>query len=403
MVVASPEPREDEAPAPGPPAPQPPAPAPPSRLARVRAFRARYAKWELALFFFASFAYDIATLPRIDNRWTLLKHGAYLGLVSVLLGVESRWRTDTPPRPWLARVWRFREDALHFFLGGLLSPYTLFYFKSASGLTAFVFLAGMFSLLVAHELPRFRALGPVVRLGLYSFCVTSYFAYLLPVLLGTYSGRLFVLAAGLSCVASGALAVAVCMGRRGWWRMLGRVALPALAVQGLLLGLYGLKAIPPVPLSMLSSGIYHGVEVSKGERGRDYRLLHERSRWRLWEHGDQDFRARPGDRVYFFASVFAPASFRPQHPGDRGTRLVIRWSYDDPDKGWTPYYAYEDLYLGQGGRERGYRTFAYLSDPRPGDWRVSMETEDGREIGRLSFHVTREDSTAPRELKVDAG
>ena len=369
----------------------------------MRAWRARYAKWELALFFFAGFTYDIATLPRIDNRWTLLKQGAYLGVLSVLLWAESRWRGEVPPRPWLARVWRWREDALHFFLGGLLSPYTLFYFKSASGLTALVFLAGMFGLLVANELPRFRALGPVVRVGLYSFCVTSYCAYLLPVLLGYYSGRLFVLAAGVSCGASAGLALAVCVGRREGWRTLWRVARPALAIQGLLLGLYGLKAIPPVPLSMLSSGIYHGVEVVKGAGGRDYRLLRERSSWRPWAHGDQDFRARPGDRVYFFASVFAPTSFQPRHPGDRGTRLVIRWSYDDPQKGWTPYYAYEDLYLGQGGRERGYRTFAYLSDPRPGDWRVSMETEDGREIGRLAFTVTPEDSTAPRELKVDAG
>lgn len=372
-------------------------------MARVRAWRARYAKWELALFFFASFAYDVATLPRIDNWLALLKQGAYLGVLSVLLVVESRWRGETPPWPWLARVWRFREDALHFFLGGLLSPYTLFYFKSASGLTAFAFLAGVFGLLVANELPRFRALGPVVRVGLYSFCVTSYFAYLLPVVLGYYSGRLFVLAAGVSCVASAALALGVSVGRPGWWRGLWHVALPALAVQGLLLGLYGLKAIPPVPLSMLSSGIYHGVEVVKGARGRDYQLLRERSSWRLWERGDQDFRARPGDRVYFFASVFAPTSFRPQHPGDRGTRLVIRWLHEDPQKGWTPYYAYEELYLGQGGRERGYRTYAYLSDPPPGRWRVSMETEDGREIGRLSFTVTPDGSTGPRELHVDAG
>jgi hypothetical protein len=32
-----------------------------------------------------------------------------------------------------------------------------------------------------------------------------------------------------------------------------------------------------------------------------------------------------------------------------------------------------------------------------------METEDGREIGRLSFTVTPDTGTAPREFKVDAG
>ncbi|WNG38952.1 DUF2914 domain-containing protein [Archangium violaceum] len=375
----------------------------PTLRARVKDFRARHAKWELALFFFASFAYDIATLPRIDNRFVLTKQGVYLSVLSLLLLVELRWNWREEPPRWLARVWRFREDALHFFLGGLLSPYTLFYFKSASGLTAFLFLSGVFGLLVANELPRFRARGPVVRVALYSFCVTSYFAYLLPVLLGYYSGTLFMVAAGLSCAATLVLTLLA-----RWWSgdrrsTLRHVALPGLGVQVLLLGLYLLKAIPPVPLSMLASGIYHGVEVVKGPRGKDYRLLHERSEWKLWERGDQDFRARPGDRVYFFASVFAPASFKPQRAGDRGTRLVIRWYYDDPETGWTEFHAYDDLYLEQGGRERGFRTFAYVTNPKSGDWRVAMETEDGREIGRLSFTVTPDTSTAQREFKVDAG
>lgn len=370
---------------------------------RVRDFRARHEKWELALFFFAGFAYDILTLPRIDSRFLLTKQGVYLGVLGLLLLVELRWSWGVEPPRWLARVWRFREGALHFFLGGLLSPYTLFYFKSASGLTAFLFLAGLFGLLVANELPRFRALGPVVRVGLYGFCLTSYFAYLLPVLLGYFSGKLFVAATGLSCLATLLITLLV----RGWSgdrrRTVRHVSLPGLGVQLLLLGLYGVEAIPPVPLSMLSSGIYHGVEVTKGPKGKDYRLLHERSDWKPWHRGDQDFHARPGDKVYFFASVFAPGSFKPQYPGDRGTRLVIRWLHDDPEKGWTQYHAYDDLYLEQGGRERGFRTFAYVTNPRAGDWRVSMETEDGREIGRLSFTVTPDTGTAPRAFKVDAG
>ena len=369
---------------------------------RLRAFRARHAKWELALLFFASFAFDIFTLPRIDNRFALTKQGVFLGLLGWLLWLELRWREGLRPPRGLARVWRFREDALHFLLGGLLSPYTLFYFKSASGLTAFLFLAVVFSVLVINELPRFRALGPVARVGLYSFCLTSYFAYLLPVVRGYYSGALFFQAAGLAVAVMGTLTVGVHGWSRDWGRTLRRVLVPALAVQALLLGLYGARAIPPVPLSALSSGLYHGVEVVKGDKGKEYRLLRERGGWRFWRWGGQDFHAAPGDRVYFFASIFAPATFLPRFSGDKGTPLTVRWSYDDPQKGWTQYHA-SALYLGQGGRERGYRTYAYVTAPRSGDWRVSLETEDGREVSRLSFTVTPESASKPREFETDAG
>lgn len=70
---------------------------------------------------------------------------------------------------------------------------------------------------------------------------------------------------------------------------------------------------------------------------------------------------------------------------------------------WASHHVYDGLYLGQGGRERGYRLFAYLTAPPAGDWRVSLETEDGREVGRLSFTVTPEASTAPRDFQVTAG
>ncbi|WP_434388513.1 DUF2914 domain-containing protein [Melittangium boletus] len=418
--MTSPEPRVDEGaeasalaePAPvGPlgvvsaePAAEPVAVPPrPSWMERLRAFRTRHAKWELALLFFASFAYDILTLPRIDNRFTLTKQGVFLGVLGGLLWLELRWREGLPPPRGLSRVWRFREDALHFLLGGLLSPYTLFYFKSASGLTAFLFLAGVFGVLVVNELPRFRARGPVVRVALYSFCLTSYFAYLLPVLRGYYSGLLFLQAAGLAGAVMGGLALAVHGLRGEWRRTLGRVLGPALGVQVLLLGLYQVRAIPPVPLSVLTSGIYHGVEVTKGARGKEYRLLHEGGGFWPWRRGDQVFHARPGDRVYFFASVFAPASFQARFPGDRGTRLTLRWFHDAPGQGWTQYHAYDDLYLGQGGRERGYRTYGFVTNPRPGDWRVSLETEDGREVGRLSFTVVADPSTSPRVFRSDAG
>jgi hypothetical protein len=40
-----------------------------------------------------------------------------------------------------------------------------------------------------------------------------------------------------------------------------------------------------------------------------------------------------------------------------------------------------------GGREGGYRAYTFKQRLDPGDWRVDVETEDGRVVGRVSVVV----------------
>jgi hypothetical protein len=40
-----------------------------------------------------------------------------------------------------------------------------------------------------------------------------------------------------------------------------------------------------------------------------------------------------------------------------------------------------------GGREQGFRGYGLKSNHQPGDWKVEVETTDGREIGRVYFRV----------------
>ena len=116
--------------------------------------------------------------------------------------LDERYRAGiaVPPR-WLVRAWPWSEDAIHFLFGSLLSSFTLFYLKSSSGFSAVLFLSILCALLIANELPRFRERGPVVRFVLLSLCLTSYIAFLLPVILGFISKWLFVSAILLSSAA----------------------------------------------------------------------------------------------------------------------------------------------------------------------------------------------------------
>jgi hypothetical protein len=361
---------------------------------RVQEFRARHENWEIAAFFFVGFLYDVLTLSRVDDGLTMVQQFVYLAVLASLLLLEQRYPVGAEPPKVLAKVWKWREDAIHFFYGSLLSTFMLFLFKSASGLVAVLFIVSMFALLVANELPRFRQLGPVIRVGLFSLCVSMYMSYVLPVALGRLNFWIFLLAQVLS---GGVVYGMMWLLRR--WNLLDaqaairQIGIPGFGVLVVLLFLYLVRVIPPVPLAVTFSGIYHQVQRVNGvPGGTEYHLYHERSWWKFWHKGDQDFRVRPGDKVNYFVSVFAPKGFNQY-------KVFVTWLYDDPKKGWRQFYRMS-LPARSSGAEVGYRTFANLSNPPEGDWVAVLETEDGHEINRLSFTVEKDERTEERQFDV---
>lgn len=368
----------------------------PTLVDRVQAFRSKHEMAEIATFFFLGFAYDILTLNRIDDTFTIVQQALYLGVLTVLLLLNERYGEGSgaePPR-WLAKVWRFREDALHFFYGSLMSSYTLFFFKSASGFLGFIFLVVMLGLMVANELPRFRALGPVVRVALFSLCVTSYFAYVLPVLLGRIGWPVFLAASVLGAACIFGLMHAIRRWNPDPKALTRHFALPGFGVPGLLFLLYVVGVLPPIPLAVQYSGIYHDVKPKPSGNSRRYHLSHERTWWRFWHHGDQHFLARPGEKAYYFFRIFAPSGFH-------AFNVRVRWYYDSPEKGWAEVGKGTLLPVISNGTDRGFRSFAYASNPKPGDWVAVLETEDGHEINRLHFTVEADTRTEPRQFSVD--
>ncbi len=101
--------------------------------------------------------------------------------------------------------------------------------------------------------------------------------------------------------------------------------------------------------------------------------------------------AAAGDRIYLFARVFSPARFRDQ--------IKVRWLYKDSKQGWMSSDAIP-LEI-SGGRDEGFRGYTFKQNYTPGDWRVQLETSDGREIGRIRFSVSVDASEGAREFRQD--
>lgn len=350
-------------------------------IAKCKDLNERRPHFFSALFFILGFAFDLFTIDTVDDLFTLLLQVLYLVLLLLLLISEltgDKWE-KLPGIFQKARP--YQTEIFHFFLGALLSAYTIFYFKSASLAVSFVFIFLMTSLLILNEVPYIKSRGPFVKVALLTLCSISFFLCLLPVLTGTMGPLIFVAALILGPVPL--LLVMYVVYQKEKKRDLTRqLLLPTFFITIAFLVLYILRLIPPVPLSLKYVGVYHQVERVEGS----YRLSTLRPWWRFWHKGDQLFRSRDGDKVYIFARVFAPGGFQGQ--------VVVHWQYYEQAQGWMTTDRIP-LTIG-GGRTEGYRGFTYKSSIRPGSWRVMIETPQRFEIGRISFDIEEDQKTSER-------
>jgi hypothetical protein len=349
-----------------------------SGLERLKLYYGRNEGRVAAAFFIAGFIFDMLTVGRIDSWATIGQQAVYLAVITTAL-LQMLVEQGQPPRQppaFVLKRWyyEYRNALVHFLMGALLNLYAIFYFKSSSLLVSFGFLGFLVIVLLANEGRRVKSLGLSFKFALLSLCLLSFFAYLIPVLVGSISLVLFLLSM---------LAGAVPLALGAWLLGRGSPARSALARRQILvplgcvligfLGFYFFRLIPPVPLSIPFIGVYHQVE----RAGDSYRLSHERPVWRFWHNGDQNFYAQPGDKVYVFFRIFSPARFSDQ--------VQMRWQWKDPARGWVTHDTIPIRIVG--GREQGFRGYGVKSNYQPGDWKVQVETLDGREIGRVYFEL----------------
>ncbi|HJU03755.1 MAG TPA: DUF2914 domain-containing protein, partial [Nitrospiraceae bacterium] len=266
-----------------------------------------------------------------------------------------------------------------------------FYSRSASFTTTGVFFGVLVALLVANEWLRDRLSNLRLLVSLYAVVTVSFFTFFLPVLTGFMNALMFLLGAVLSLGVT--LRVVELVYERVPHRSrkdVIRTGWPAFAMIGLVIGFYFLNWIPPVPLSLKFGGIYHQV----GKQDGMYQLSYEPGRWyQFLKYSDNPFR---GDGpVYCFTAVFAPVDLK--------TTIYHRWQHRPMGKGPGAKFVQTDriAIAISGGREGGYRGYTVKQRALPGDWRVDVETEDGRIIGRVSVRIL-DGSEKPVELQTIA-
>jgi len=361
-----------------------------SPLSRVQSFFAK--PFMPALFFVSGVGYDSLTLTRIDrlqDNLLLLIYLLLLGVLIVLtgrLGIEpSQGREQVAPHSsftsWMLRMKSYFPMAVQFLLGSLFSAYAVFYSRSATLTSTGIFFALLVVLLIGNEFLRDRLSSLRLLVSLYAVVCFAFFTFFLPVMTGLMNAAIFLVGAGLSIAVT--LRVVQLIYRNNPDRSRREavsVTIPAFALIGILVGFYFLNWIPPVPLALKFGGIYHEVK----RAGDQFELTFEKQWYQVWKRSDDTFLAN--EPIYCFTAVFAPVALN--------TTVYHHW-YFRPNSS-KPFIHADKIPLKiSGGREGGYRAYTFKQRLDPGDWRVDVESEDGRIIGRVSVTVEDQGPAQP--------
>lgn len=313
------------------------------------------------------------TLRRIDQSFDLIQQGLFLILLCAILCLEI---VKIYGGPLKNQLWlhfdEYHVPLFHFVLGALLSAYTIFYFKSSSGILSSFFVILILALLVLNELPAFTRYGLRLRSALTSLALISYFNYLIPTLIKSIGWLAFSLAMLISVGVVFLSSLFFKKHQIETKKILKPYYLPVNLTLGLFFIFYLLAIIPPVPISIKNIGIYHSIEIKDGQ----YIAGYTRSPWFFWQKGDQDFLALSGDTLNLFASIFSPTEF--------SDTIKTNW-FLYQNRSWVLQDSIPMTI--KGGRDLGFRGIARKSHYQPGEWKIEILTSDDREIGSIKFEV----------------
>ena len=264
---------------------------------------------------------------------------------------------------------------MQFAFGGLFSGYLSLYSRSASLATSWIFVIVLAALLLGNErFMRFYSLFPF-QISLYFGSLFSFLIFYLPVVFHQIGPQMFLISGGVSL---GVITVLL----MGLYRLVPeivrknrtRVARSIAVIYIVFNVLYFGNLIPPLPLAIKDSGVYHSViHQSDGT----YHLSGEVLPWyEAYLNYNDVFHQITGEPVYVYTAIFAP--------NDLSTTIEYQWQQNVNGK-WVTTDTLSFPILG--GREDGYEGYTVKSNVAPGDWRVNVVTAYGQLIGRVTFSV----------------
>ena len=314
-----------------------------------------------------------------------------LGIISINMVQSGKVKNQT-----IVKFSPLIPVVMQFAFGGLLSGYLSLYSRSASLLASWVFVVLLAVFLLSNErLTRLYARF-TFQISMYFAVLFSFLIFFLPVIFLQIGPKMFIFSGLVSLVIISLLLSLLS-------RLVPQVVkvnLTACArsiaiIYVALNGLYFFNLIPPLPLALKSSGVYHNVVHVPAQAGVPYGTYELSGEPLAWYQAFLDyntvFHESPNERVYVYSSIFAPSGL--------STTVLNQWQqYDSATHAWhtTDTVTYPIV----GGRDGGYEGYSYTGYLAEGKWRVNVITQYGQLIGRVSFTVVAVNSPATTTVTV---
>ncbi len=327
--------------------------------------------------FFAGFLLDSFTLRRIDlfyENLVLIIHLLISGLVIFILNTQEKevFRKIIPQK-----ITNLLPLVMQFSFGALFSAFFIFYSRSASFSASWPFILFLVSLMVANEIFSRGYRRFIFQLSIYFIILFSYSIFAVPVLIGEMGAIIFVFSGIVSILLFLLFVYLLSFVIKDKLITHRRLLIfVILSIYLLFNFLYFTNIIPPIPLSLKESGIYHKIERINSEK---YNVLFEPAPWYFfYKNFNPVFHRVSGSTVYSYSAVFAPTKI--------DTKIYHLWEYFDEQK--EDWVATDRLgFVITGGRDGGYRGYTTKKNIIPGRWRVSVITERNQILGYTKFKI----------------
>jgi hypothetical protein len=321
------------------------------------------------------FGFDNYSFRRIDLPNTQLLFMAYLLIAGIAIITLHAFEARALAGKRMPKWHSILPMATQFALGGLWSAFLVFYTRGAVLAVSWPYLLLLAAIFIGNEAFKKYHSQLVFTSILYFFALFSYCIVTVPIFTRGIGTPTFITAGLIALLVFWAFMRLIrWAGGEPWKRARWQIGTGAIVVFAILNAFYFTGSLPPLPVVLADSGVYHFVK----RDGDVYQAQGETEPWFTRFGATPVIHVAAGQPLYVYSAVFAPIRFH--------MAVVDHWKhYNRLQKKWMTVSRVK--FTINGGRDGGYRNYTIQHKVWDGDWRVDVDTADGRIIGRIPFTV----------------